>query len=1142
MKIATIAGACFFPLVFFSIATFAADNQTLSGLDALAVPVDINESEYGSGPLLEPGRTYYVSVNGSDAADGLKWETAWRTLKRGVSSLQPGDTLTVGEGEYSEPGLIINCSGEKGKPITVSAAPGHRVLINGFARPVPLRKTPGTLYTYEVKHKLPAQTSPENAGVWEEPAFIKLENAGTLKRVDELPGTFFYDEKEGRIYVRFSDSRGSEVNRLAVSTQTVAGRRDIYQQPGRAAVELTGSYVCLKGLHFRGGFAALAVFECNNSTVEDCSFFATDYAGLSLWRRSNRLLVKNNYGIRNGIRGGIILDKTGRPQNVDSDTLIIGNHVDSSVPTQRTAGVPIYFAIRSYGWPGHRNHIINNIMNEPAGGSFRWRGASPAAIFQGNVLTGYFNALNWYGKFAEDGSERIVIRNNTILGGSRIQNFTMDPSGPGGNWAARDIAFYNNIMGEKKEKACFADTQYLDYRLQSDSSMAGKALGGGNKGAFYSQKGRIFYVSPAGSDSAAGTSERLAFKTIAKASGSLGPGDTLYVSEGTYSEPLVVRSSGSPDNPIVLRAMGRKNVLLSSIVLEGSNITAEGFTVREAKQDAVSVKGANIVIKKCLLVRNGGAGIRGTSAKNLRISNCTIAGNRAGIELEGSSTGAIVRDNIFADNAEVSVRIDSGSKAGYLASHNAYHVSEKEVSAGEWASVKGDLMFVDVSEKDYRVRQESPAARLGIYSEAAGVYSAVPRNPVIESIRTAGLRDTGVSIAWDTPLDDVTGSVRYRLKGSKEWAVVPTQKQLQGTVHCVGLADLKPGSEYEYIIEAEGRRGGNTASTIRSFRTPVRPGNPSVFYVKSDGDDNADGLALITAWKTIRKANMEAGPGDTVLVSPGRYEPPLSPLAAGVPKRRITYRKNGEGRVILDGYGVMGPLLLLDSKSHVTVDGFEFINAVDSIANVAVIQNSTDVEILNCMIGGKESLADLFTKAVTVANSPDMRFEGNIVWGTRYHLVAGNSPGLLVKNNTFVDGKVYSILIGSGTKVRFLNNILYSPTSVARNPGVVFRQEKSDIESDYNLFYLPKRGDVLLGKIAEITAYNEATTNWDTAVPGSTLEEWQKNSGQDKNSLAADPMFADPANGDFRLKSGSPAIGMGFGGQNMGASGTAPAI
>jgi hypothetical protein len=47
------------------------------------------------------------------------------------------------------------------------------------------------------------------------------------------------------------------------------------------------------------------------------------------------------------------------------------------------------------------------------------------------------------------------------------------------------------------------------------------------------------------------------------------------------------------------------------------------------------------------------------------------------------------------------------------------------------------------------------------------------------------------------------------------------------------------------------------------------------------------------------------------------------------------------------------------------------------------------------------------------------------------------------------------------------------------------------------------------------------------AFADQTLEQWQAK-GQDRESVVADPLFVDPAQGDFRLKDGSPAAKIGF--------------
>ena len=54
-----------------------------------------------------------------------------------------------------------------------------------------------------------------------------------------------------------------------------------------------------------------------------------------------------------------------------------------------------------------------------------------------------------------------------------------------------------------------------------------------------------------------------------------------------------------------------------------------------------------------------------------------------------------------------------------------------------------------------------------------------------------------------------------------------------------------------------------------------------------------------------------------------------------------------------------------------------------------------------------------------------------------------------------------------------------------------------------------------------------------------SLAEWQA-TGQDKDSLIADPMFVDPEKGDFRLRPSSPAAQIGFEPWDLSAVGPRP--
>jgi len=989
---------------------------------SLTLPVKIDENLYGAGTLIHPGKTYYVSCKGNDNSDGLTWDSSWKSMEHAVSFLKPGDTLLIVEGEYNTAGLAVKCSGSEGKPVTIAAAPGHRVLFNSASYPASLVKTEGMKYTCEAACRLqkdPYLPTVQISGIWEEPSFIKLENAGSVERVEELPGTFHYDEENEKLYVRFSNSGGPDVNRLAVVSTPVVmgvshGRRDIYKE-GRGGVELRGSYIRIKGIHFRYGFAGLAVYDGHHNTVENCSFFATELAGLVLWRNTKWTLIKNNYGIRNGLRGGILIDKTAGTHNSDSDNLFTGNRIDTSISTLRTAGVPVYGAIRTYGWPGLRNHFINNIMDDPAIHTFLGRGMPAQSVFQGNVLTGSFSALNWYGSFPEDGSERVIVRSNTVLGTMGTQGFSSAQGKKDENIVKHDIAFINNIVlnndSASISEAGFADPSYMDYRLQSDSPFFGKGTGDGNRGAYFEQPGNIFYVSTEGNDGASGTSLKNGMRTISAAAGRLNSGDTLYISEGSYSEALKISVSGTSLNPVVIRAYMKKPVKVKEISIDGDNVIVEGLTVEGASGDAVRVTGNGVKLQNCIVSAGKGAGIRAISAENLAVQHCTLVRNKIAVMLEKSSTGASIRDNIFAGNTEGTLQISPDSRENFMASHNAFHLPyEKDFPEGQWGSIKGDLKFADITGRHYGIWADSPAAHAGIYAQPAGALPAVSRPPEIERIRVTAVKDRSVSIAWNTPLADTSGRVYFRSKGRTDWGFINVNEY--GTIHSVGLTGLIAGTEYEFKVDTSGRRGGKSESGILSFKTKTEPAVPSTFYVSSDGNDSAEGTSPSTSWRTIRKANIEAGPGDTVLVLKGEYFHAVSPVNSGYEKSRITYRKHGEGDVIINGMGSIAPLISLHGRRYITVDGFSLKEVPDIADGALGISSSSDIEILNCNIGYGNPLRGAFVKGGFVKSCRNLRVEGNVFWGARYHLeIWGESQGLVIKNNTFVNGDVCSVRI-----------------------------------------------------------------------------------------------------------------------------------
>jgi len=88
--------------------------------------------QQGPAAVGEGVRILYVSPSGADERDGLSPDQAFRTLQRAADTTQPGDTVSIMEGTYTNASrdcgalLLITRSGSEGAPIRYRAHPGHK--------------------------------------------------------------------------------------------------------------------------------------------------------------------------------------------------------------------------------------------------------------------------------------------------------------------------------------------------------------------------------------------------------------------------------------------------------------------------------------------------------------------------------------------------------------------------------------------------------------------------------------------------------------------------------------------------------------------------------------------------------------------------------------------------------------------------------------------------------------------------------------------------------------------------------------------------------------------------------------------------------------------------------------------------------
>ncbi|MFF8815638.1 right-handed parallel beta-helix repeat-containing protein [Streptomyces pactum] len=170
------------------------------------------------------------------------------------------------------------------------------------------------------------------------------------------------------------------------------------------------------------------------------------------------------------------------------------------------------------------------------------------------------------------------------------------------------------------------------------SAVAGVYLTTAPRGA--SAVDATVYVSPAGSDSAPG-SRGAPFRTLEKALSVAGKGTTIEVRGGTYhpTEPLRVRTGGTPGNRVVLRAFGAEKVTVDGsrlpagaplLELRADFTTVSGIEFRDAPDQAVVCTSCTgVVLENLRAHSNGDSGLvlRGPGTRDNVVRDVDAFGN-----------------------------------------------------------------------------------------------------------------------------------------------------------------------------------------------------------------------------------------------------------------------------------------------------------------------------------------------------------------------------------------------------------------------------------------------------------------------------------------------------------------------------------
>ncbi len=974
------------------------------------------------------GTEYFVSLQGSDAHNGLSSTTAFLTIQKGVDALQPGDILTIAPGEYFEAAKRENL-GRPGTETMIRAQIPGTVLLRGDV-PVPAFKpVEGYRYVYATDF---AQKVQSVNGV---DTLTIMSPVSSVVEVEYNPGTFFYDASNKKLYVSTPDMQPPDWQHYTVSVISNYGLF-LYLPVGVSVEGLTAT-----GYNYTG----IALVSARDCVVRECTAFL------------------------NG--SGIVVDSALFNRY---STNAVGQPVYSSFDetvTNRAGGNTIAHC-RGYGnyssWGGgniivyHSNDdlIRNCVSFGSTGYGIRHYGALRGpAVLRENLEWGDTLGMDTKGGGDVDGvahglglAERCVALGDLFHVAHVSHNLTAQENRYNSNPGLDNVRY--DLEAAATRDLEFADPDNHDFRLQADSQFRGTAPDGSDRGPFQYQT-NIFYVKPSGDDLADGLSAAKAWKTLARGLKDLKSGDTLYLEGGEYQAGLDLKKVGGAGENISVRGRGIGTVVMKGVlrIAESEGIAFERLNFT----DGITItEGKNIAFNNCRLTGTE-TSLHAQGVDGLKLTHCLFTGfKRSALELK-SCKNVFLSGNIFDNARGAAVGLDEMAAVLY-SDYNSYRKGD-----GAW-EVGGNTLPLAELQKQHEVysrvivpeiTREGALAMLknqnqfstgGPQGTALGVFRKFKEKTVhVSKPEVHSVTPTTANLEWMTSLPT---------RCDIAWGESPDcTNRLVLNAHgfaSLSLTGLRPGTTYHFKI-AEVRQlattgdffnpkemphsvmSGSSDERAREdrvgsvvFKTPDTMVAPVVFYVAPDGNNGHDGLSRETAFRSITHAADQVNAGDTVMIAGGTYHEVVQIRATGLPDRPITFKSMPGEHVTLEGSNVMARAFIVGGKRHIHFDGLYFRKYTpdNRVSGVFLLYQSDDVQIRRCFYDGRFGYVSSFVMAwgcadLTVRNCAIISsFYGNL------YLV--KCPNAVIENNAIIRSLIQQCIFVNepGQKVSLKRNII----------------------------------------------------------------------------------------------------------------------
>ncbi|HMO98566.1 MAG TPA: right-handed parallel beta-helix repeat-containing protein [Kiritimatiellia bacterium] len=341
-------------------------------------------------------------------------------------------------------------------------------------------------------------------------------------------------------------------------------------------------------------------------------------------------------------------------------------------------------------------------------------------------------------------------------------------------------------------------------------------------------------------------------------------------------------------------------------------------------------------------------------------------------------------------------------------------------------------------------------------------------------------------------------------------------------VQVVGATNVVDETDRTFGLNAPFRFFINNTSTVGNV------------FTTAPGDDNNLGISSNFPKASLRSLLdfWDLDPEDSIYIDTGVYLLTTNDIntearlnQAGSAQHPVSVIGSPNG-VLWDGSALkIGPFIrtvLIIGAPYMVWENISVRSGLIEGRGTNIILRNWSVNDGSIQLSGAQGTVESFylTNALIEVVGRDIRVEAGYVINGSLRL-AGTDAYL---GNTVVAGEVSPLVTIEGTNVTVVNNTLVANRTAIRQlggdsrstlrnniiiangaPGTAFAIERQAgvVFSDYNLFFL--RNGAWFGGAQDGL--------WER------LLYWQERSGQDTNSLVADPLFANEAGGDYRLRS-----------------------